>query len=260
MELMRALRTPKTGCPWDLEQTFATIATYTIEEAYEVADAIARQDMDELKAELGDLLFQVVFHSRLAEEIGAFTLDDVINGIVEKMTRRHPHVFGTPDSRTATEQTQAWEAQKASERQSAGGTQRPTGALAGVALALPAAKRAQKLQNRAARVGFDWPTVGPIFDKLREEAGELEKALAQGSSTEQHEEVGDLLFVVVNLARKLNLDAETALADANRKFERRFERMEAIALAYGQIFDQLSLDEQEVIWQQAKRELKADAV
>ncbi|MGB6229975.1 MAG: nucleoside triphosphate pyrophosphohydrolase [Litorimonas sp.] len=220
----------RSECPWDRKQTFDTIAPYTIEEAYEVKDAIDRDDMDELKGELGDLLFQVLFHSRIAAERGAFTLDDVVDTLVDKMVRRHPHVFDGAEKFD-------WEALKAEER---------TGrTLDGVALALPALMRAQKLQKRAAKVGFDWPTVDGVYDKLCEEAAELRDA----PEAERHEEAGDLLFSVVNLVRALGIDAEAALRDGNDKFVRRFEAVEDAADGP---LTELSLDEMEAHWQAAK--------
>ncbi|WP_298911716.1 nucleoside triphosphate pyrophosphohydrolase [uncultured Algimonas sp.] len=227
--LMERLRT---DCPWDRTQTFETIAPYTIEEAYEVKDAIDQSDMAALKLELGDLLFQVLFHARIASEAGAFDLDDVADALVEKMVRRHPHVFG--DTEKAD-----WEEMKAAER--TGGT------LDGVALALPALMRAQKLQKRAAKVGFDWPDGDGAFDKIVEEAAELRDAAPQ----DRHEEAGDLLFSVVNLVRKLGLNAEAALRDANAKFTRRFDAAEARA---GGSLDGLSLDAMEGHWQAVKRD------
>lgn len=220
----------RTDCPWDREQTFQTIAPYTIEEAYEVKDAIDRGDMDELKSELGDLLFQVLFHSRIASEKNAFSLDDVVDTLVDKMVRRHPHVFNGADKFD-------WEDLKASER--AGRT------LDGVALALPALMRAQKLQKRAAKVGFDWPDSDGAFEKIVEEAAELKDAATQ----HRHEEAGDLLFAVVNLVRKLGLDAEAALRDGNAKFARRFEATEDLA---GGSLDGLTLDQMEAHWQAVK--------
>jgi ATP diphosphatase len=225
--LMERLRR---DCPWDREQTFETIAPYTIEEAYEVKDAIDRGEMGELRDELGDLLFQVLFHSILASESGAFDLDDVADGLVDKMVRRHPHVFGNAEKTD-------WEELKASER---------TGrTLDGVALALPALMRAQKLQKRAAKTGFDWPDADGAYQKIVEEAAELRDA----PEAERHEEAGDLLFAVVNLVRKLGIDAESALRDGNAKFTRRFESIEDRA---GGSLEGLSLDEMEAHWQAAK--------
>lgn len=250
-EIMAKLRDPETGCPWDVEQDFASIAPYTIEEAYEVLDAINRGDLEELREELGDLLLQVVFHSQMASEAGHFTLDDVANAISDKMVRRHPHVFGSAEERDAASQTVAWEAQKAAER-----AQKGSGSshLDGVALALPALLRALKLQKRAARAGFDWATTAPIYDKLQEEVGELKEAEASGSQDAIEDELGDLLFVCANLARRLKTDPEAALRRANDKFERRFRRMEALASEQGIDFDSLDLDAQEALWQQTKSE------
>lgn len=251
LEIMRRLRSPDGGCPWDREQTYETIAPYTIEEAYEVADAIERKDMADLKDELGDLLFQVVFHSQMASEAGDFTFDDVANAISDKMYRRHPHVFGTPDDRSSTEQTVAWEALKAEERASKGKGQ-PTSALDGVALGLPAALRAQKLQKRAARVGFDWPDAERVLAKLDEEVAELKEAVAEKSSNEIEDELGDLLFVNVNLVRKLGFEAEDVLKKANAKFARRFQAMELLCVERGLVFADLDLSEQESLWVEVK--------
>jgi MazG family protein len=250
--IMARLRDPEAGCPWDLEQDFATIAPYTIEEAYEVADAIERGDMVELRDELGDLLFQVMFHSRMAEEAGAFSLADVVAGINDKMIRRHPHVFGEKDVRSAHEQTVAWEVMKAAERARKAAPEGPASALDGVARALPALLRAEKLQKRAARTGFDWTETPPIFDKLEEEVAEVKAAIAGGDPAEIEDEVGDLLFVAANLARRLDIDPEQALRKANAKFERRFRAMEAAAAAEGVDFASLSLDDQEAYWQRVK--------
>lgn len=250
--IMARLRDPDGGCPWDLEQDFSTIAPYTIEEAYEVADAIERGDMGELRDELGDLLFQVMFHSRMAEEAGAFALADVVAAINDKMIRRHPHVFGEKDVRSAHEQTVAWEVMKAAERARKAAPEGPASALDGVARALPALLRAEKLQKRAARTGFDWTETPPIFDKLEEEVAEVKAAIAGGGADEIEDEVGDLLFVAANLARRLNVDPEQALRKANAKFERRFRAMEAAAAAEGVDFASLSLDAQEAYWQRVK--------
>ena len=236
IEIMAALRTPGSGCPWDLEQSFATISPYTIEEAYEVADAIARGDMDALADELGDLQLQVVFHARMAEEAGQFTLDDVINRICAKMERRHPHIFGD----AAEGGHHLWEIIKAEER----AAHEDQSALAGVALALPALERAAKLQRRAARTGFDWPDASGPRAKIDEELAELE---AETEHPRMLEEMGDLLFAVVNLARKLNIEPEAALREANRKFERRFRAIEAEPG-----FTEMSLDEMEALWVKAK--------
>jgi nucleoside triphosphate diphosphatase len=257
--LMARLRTPGTGCPWDIEQTFETIAPYTIEEAYEVADAIQRRDMAELKGELGDLLFQSVFHARMAEEAGAFTIDDVVRGLVDKMVDRHPHVFGSGSIDSAEAQTGAWEVMKAAERvrkAKAHDPEKPASALDGVALALPALMRAEKLTKRAGRVGFDWPSPEPVLDKLAEEIGELKEAIEAPERDQAHvaEELGDILFVVANLCRKLEVDPEEALRGANAKFVKRFAGMEAMAGERGQDFASLTLDEQEALWTAVKVE------
>ena len=253
IDIMARLRTPVTGCPWDLEQTFATIAPYTIEEAYEVADAIERGDMSDLREELGDLLFQVIFHSRMAEEAGAFALADVVEAINTKMIRRHPHVFEAADGRDAGGQTAAWEEMKAAERAAKGKTAAATSALDGVALSLPALLRAEKLQKRAARTGFDWTEAAHIFDKLEEETAEVKEAIASGDADAIEDEIGDLLFVAANLARRLSVDPEQALRRANGKFERRFRAMETAAAEAGVEFASLSLDEQETYWQGVKK-------
>ncbi|AJR25481.1 MULTISPECIES: nucleoside triphosphate pyrophosphohydrolase [Sphingobium] len=244
-KVMARLRDPDTGCPWDVEQDFASIAPYTIEEAYEVADAIERDDMAALRDELGDLLLQVAFHSRMAEQAGHFTLQEVIDGITEKMIRRHPHVFGEGTGRT--DGHAQWEAIKAAERAE---KEPDPSALAGVAIALPALLRAEKLQKRAARTGFDWPDIGGVIDKIEEELDEVQAATTQA---EREEEVGDLLFAVVNLARHLKVDPEVALRAANGKFDKRFRIMEGLA---GEDFPTLPLDEKEGLWQQAKRQLR----
>jgi ATP diphosphatase len=243
--IMARLRDPETGCPWDLEQDFATIAPYTIEEAYEVADAIDRNAMDDLRGELGDLLFQSVYHAQMAAEGGHFTFADVATSIADKMVARHPHVFGD-DSRdkTADQQTQDWERVKAAER----ATRAETRTLDGVAISLPALLRAVKLQKRAARVGFDWPDIAPVLDKLTEEAREVAEARDNLSQPELEEEVGDLLFVMANLARHLNVDPETALRAANAKFTRRFNAIEDELARRGKTPSQSTLDEMDAIW------------
>ncbi len=234
LEIMAALRDPERGCPWDREQDFASISRYTIEEAYEVADAIARGDLAELKDELGDLLFQVVFYAQMAREQGAFEFADVVAAINHKMLRRHPHVFGDERVADATAQTEAWERLKAAERRQRAGADTPPGVLDGVARALPALMRAEKLQKRAAKVGFDWETPAGVAAKIREELAELEQALATGESRGRlQEEMGDLLFSCVNLARHLGLDAEQSLRAGNDKFERRFRAMEGYLAAAG---------------------------
>jgi len=245
LQIMRRLRDPQGGCEWDLAQTFVTIAPYTIEEAYEVFDAIERNDMAALREELGDLLLQVVFHARMAEEAGHFAFDDVAAAISAKMEERHPHVFG--DARDEGQsREQRWEGQKAEERAAKG----QAGILDGVALALPALMRAEKLQKRAARAGFDWPDPAGAEAKLREEIAELAEA---DSDVARLEEAGDLLFAAVNLIRKHGIAAEEALRAANRKFERRFRGMESMAAERGQDFTALSLDSQEDLWQSVKK-------
>lgn len=242
LSIMALLRDPIRGCEWDVAQDFSTIAPYTIEEAYEVADAIERSDLDDLKAELGDLLLQVVFHARMAEEAGHFAFNDVAKTISEKMERRHPHIFSNEGG---VMKDARWENLKAAEREAEGAT----GALDGVALALPALMRAQKLQKRAARQGFDWPDIAGPKAKMIEEIGELEEA----SEHDRIEEAGDLLFAAVNLVRAYGVDAEQALRFANSKFERRFRAMEELA---GGDFAERELDEQEELWQEVKRQEK----
>ncbi len=254
IEIMAKLRDPETGCAWDVAQDFSTIAPYTIEEAYEVADAIQREDMNELKEELGDLLFQVVFHSQMAKEVGAFEIADVVDAINAKMIRRHPHVFGNEDTRTADQQVAAWEVIKAQERAGKDKSNGPSSALDGVALALPSLLRAEKLQKRAARVGFDWTEAGHIFDKLTEETDEVREAIETGDPDKIEDELGDLLFVAANLSRRLNVDPEQALRRANAKFERRFRAMEALAEQDGQDFAVLDIDAQETLWQRVKHQ------
>lgn len=239
LEIMRRLRDPDEGCDWDKVQSFETIAPYTIEEAYEVADAINREDMLALKDELGDLLLQVVFHSQIAADTGEFDFGDVVSSICDKMTRRHPHIFG------AAEQSPGWEQIKADERAQTG----QSSALDGVALALPALLRAQKIQKRAARVGFDWPDKAPVKEKLLEE---LEEIAAATSDAEIHEEIGDLLFSAVNLARHYKVDAERALADATDKFTRRFNQIES---SVGGDLQDMTIEELEAEWQKAKARL-----
>ena len=257
LDIMSRLRSPDGGCPWDLEQTFRTIAPYTIEEAYEVADAIEREDMGDLREELGDLLFQVAFHSQMASEEGAFEAADVAAAINEKMIRRHPHVFDAADDRSSDDQVVAWEVMKAAERASKAKSKESHSALDGVALSLPALMRAEKLQKRAARTGFDWAEPEPIFDKLDEETQELKEAMASGDAEAILDEMGDLLFVAANLARRLNVDPEIALRQSNAKFERRFRAMEALASERGQDFTALDLDAQEALWQDVKKTERA---
>lgn len=255
VDIMSQLRTPVTGCPWDLEQDFSTIAPYAIEEAYEVVDAIENKNYPDLRDELGDLLLQVVFHAQMAKELSYFTIEDVILSISEKMIRRHPHVFEVSEQRNTDEQALAWEDIKAQERiDKANHNNSATSALDGVALALPALLRAEKLQKRAARVGFDWTNPEDIFDKLEEEKNEVREAVAIADSDKIEEELGDLLFVCANLARRYKTDPEVALRKANSKFERRFKAMEALSSKEGAEFSSLTLEEQEQLWQMVKRQ------
>jgi tetrapyrrole methylase family protein/MazG family protein/ATP diphosphatase len=251
LEIMARLRSPDGGCPWDIEQTFATVAPYTIEEAYEVAEAIAHGDMGELKDELGDLLLQVVFHARMAEEEGQFDFAAVAQAICDKMIRRHPHVFGEEQVENVAHQTLRWEAIKAAERTGKGQAS-PAGALDGVPLALPALTRAAKLTKRAARVGFDWPDCSDVLAKLREELGELEVEIAAGDAAKAREELGDLLFVCANLARKLDVEPEEALRGANAKFVRRFGHIEARLAEQGRTPEASDLQEMDALWDEAK--------
>ena len=251
LEIMAALRTPGSGCPWDLEQTFETIAPYTLEEAYEVADAIARGDLVHLKDELGDLLLQVVFHARMAEEQGAFDFGDVVEAITAKLVRRHPHVFADEHGKTAEAVKGLWERIKAEERAERGEA-KPTGALAGVPVALPALTRALKLQNKAGVVGFDWNDPRAVLAKIREEADEIEAALDQNDRRDAAAEVGDLLFAVVKLARHLDADPEGVLRATNLKFERRFASIEKALTARGKRPQDATLSEMDALWDEAK--------
>jgi nucleoside triphosphate diphosphatase len=250
-EIMAALRTPGSGCPWDLEQTFRTIAPYTLEEAYEVADAIARGDLDDLKDELGDLLLQVAFHARMAEEQGAFDFGDVVETVTAKLLRRHPHVFADADGRTAKAVEGLWERIKLQEKAERGEAA-PTGALTGVPVALPALTRALKLQQKASRVGFDWNDPRAVLAKIREEADEIEAELDNADQSKAAAEVGDLLFAVVNLARHMGADPEDVLRHANLKFERRFGSIERALAANGKTPKDASLAEMDVLWDAAK--------
>lgn len=254
LTIMAKLRGPD-GCPWDREQDFSTIAPYTIEEAYEVADAIARNDLRDLQDELGDLLLQVVFHSQMAKEQNSFTFEDVVRGISEKMISRHPHVFSDVDAQNAEVVKDIWEQRKDVERQSKQQPKDGVGSvLDGVTLALPALMRAQKISKRAARTGFDWPDMPSLFDKLDEERDELRSALENNEGQESlHEELGDLLFVVVNLARRLDVDAETALRDANTKFTRRFRHIEQKIAATGQSINDADMEQMQSAWDDAKK-------
>jgi tetrapyrrole methylase family protein/MazG family protein/ATP diphosphatase len=251
LAIMARLRDPVGGCPWDKEQTFATIAPYTVEEAYEVADAIERNDIGDLKEELGDLLFQVVFHSRIAEEAGQFVFDDVAKAISDKMIRRHPHVFGDVNYADVTEQTSAWEASKAAERAAKG---KDKSLLDDIPARLPALTRAVKLTKRAARVGFDWPSTAEVMAKLMEEIGELQVEIDAGDKAKAREELGDVLFVLANLARKLDIEPEDALRSSNAKFARRFSFIERSLAADGRSPDQSDLAEMDALWDQAKAE------
>ena len=249
LEVMRSLRNPDNGCPWDVAQDFKSIAPYTIEEAYEVADAIERDNMDDLRDELGDLLLQVVFHAQMADEAGLFTFDDVAGGISEKMLRRHPHVFGTEAERTDGQQDGSWEQIKEAERSDSG----DDSALAGVTKVLPALKRAQKLGKRASRVGFDWPNRRGVRAKIQEELEELEEAVGTRDADSMEEEFGDLLFAVVNLARHLDIDPEKALTGANYKFERRFRDMEQEINGTGKRLRDFKIEALDKFWRAAKR-------
>lgn len=247
LEVMSRLRDPKTGCPWDLEQDYASIAPYTIEEAYEVEDAIARGDINDLRDELGDLLFQTVFQGQIAKEKNDFDFGDIVAAITQKMIRRHPHIFATGDERSADEQTQAWEAMKAKERAAKGST----GLLDDVPVGLPGLTRAVKLQKRAAQIGFDWPNAHQVLDKIAEETGELVDAMASKDSDSIEDEFGDLLFVMANLSRHLKVDPEKALRRANDKFKRRFAHVEE---KYNQSEGvRPTLDQMEEWWQEAKK-------
>ena len=253
LDIMRALRDPTTGCPWDKQQDFDSIAPYTIEEAYEVADTIARRDFAALPDELGDLLFQVVYHAQMAAEQGRFGFADVARAIADKMIRRHPHVFGEAAARDAGTQLAAWEEQKRAER----ADRAEVGTLAGIPVGLPGLTRALKLTSRAARVGFDWPDAASVLDKLEEEAAELRAELAVADKTRLQDEVGDLLFVVANLARKLDLDPEACMRHANRKFARRFGAIEAALAELGRTPADATLAEMEAHWQAAKSREKS---
>lgn len=257
LAVMAWLRDREHGCPWDIDQTFRTIAPYTLEEAYEVADAIERDDMPGLKEELGDLLLQVVYHAQMASESGAFDFAAVAQGIADKMVARHPHVFGDAVIDTAEAQTASWEARKAAERAARAKpaeAEVPAGTLDGVARALPALIRAEKLQKRAARVGFDWPEIGPVIDKIEEELGELRAELAAGTVDRARatDELGDVLFAVANLGRHLKLDPEAALRATNDKFERRFRHIERRLAEAGRTPADATLEEMEALWQEAK--------
>lgn len=251
VEIMARLRNPDAGCPWDLEQDFQSIAPYTIEEAYEVADAIARGEMSDLCEELGDLLFQVVYHARMAEEQGAFALDQVIAGICRKLIRRHPHVFAQENIVDAKAQTLAWDAHKAKEKAAKGLGK--AGVLADIPIGLPALTRAAKLGRRASKTGFDWPDAQGPRDKISEELDELDHELEAGDKQRMHDEVGDLLFAVVNLCRHHELDPEAALRDSNRRFQRRFEYVEHVLAGEGSSPGEASLERMDALWERAKQ-------
>ena len=261
IEIMTALRNPKSGCPWDIEQDFATIAPYTIEEAYEVADAIARGDLDDLRDELGDLLLQVVYHARMAEEAGEFSFGDVVEAITKKMIHRHPHVFGDETARSAGMAKGMWEKIKAEEKaekrkariaRGLDPEEHGKGFLDGVPVALPALTRALKLQEKAAQVGFDWSEARPILDKIEEEIGELREAMDTADPKAVKDEFGDLLFALVNLGRHLKIDAESALSGTNEKFRKRFHHVEQALEDSGRTLKDATLEEMEELWQQAK--------
>ncbi|WP_041777993.1 nucleoside triphosphate pyrophosphohydrolase [Beijerinckia indica] len=262
LEIMNALRSPETGCAWDRQQTYATIAPYTIEEAYEVADAITREDRADLRDELGDLLFQVVFHSRLAEEEGAFDFGGVVEAITAKMIRRHPHVFGAERENSPEAIKAQWQkikAEEQAEKQARQGLEasRPKSLLDDVPLPLPGLTRSVKLQNKAAHVGFDWADARLVLAKVREETREIEEAIASGQAEEIHAEIGDLLFTIANLARHLNVDPEAAIRSTNAKFERRFAFIETALREQGKTLEEANLAEMDALWQQAKESEKS---
>jgi len=254
-KIMLALRTPVTGCPWDLEQDFSSIAPFTIEEAYEVADAIERNDMGDLCDELGDLLLQVVYHAQMAEEVDSFSFDDVVQAICTKMIRRHPHVFGDKEARTVGAVKGFWEDIKAQEdAEKNGGSQTAESALDGVPLVLPALMRAVKVQRKAARVGFDWPNPAPVFDKIVEEVDELNRGLEDGDRKNVEEEIGDLLFAIANLGRHLRIEPEAALHAASAKFSRRFKAVERKLFERGSSPETSDLNEMDRLWDEVKQE------
>ncbi len=253
LAIMTRLRDPQRGCPWDIEQSFKSIAPYTVEEAYEVADAIERDDMGDLKDELGDLLLQVVFHARMAEELGKFDFDAVADAIVAKMIRRHPHVFGDTSADNPDAVRVNWEQLKAAERAEKATKAETSSVLDGIARTLPALARAEKLQRRASRVGFDWGAPEPILDKIAEEIGELQNELPLGDKDRITDELGDVLFAVVNLARHLEIDPEVALRGTNNKFDRRFRNIEQMLLLKGKTPETSTLEEMDALWTQAKK-------
>ena len=266
LDVMAALRTPESGCPWDLKQTFATIAPYTLEEAYEVADAIHRNDMSDLKEELGDLLLQVVFHARMAEELNAFDFGDVVEAITGKLVRRHPHVFGDARDLSPEAVGALWDEIKRAEKAERAALRSEIGAqdeiaasvLDGVPIALPALTRSDKLTRKAAKVGFDWPDSAQVMDKVREELDEVAEAAAQGSQAGIEDEIGDLLFATANLARHMGVDPESALRQANRKFERRFRAVETMLAEQGISPSETNLDDMERLWSEVKKAERAD--
>ena len=259
LKIMAKLRDPQQGCPWNREQTHASLVPYTLEEAYEVADAIARNNTDDLCDELGDLLFQIVFYAQVAREAGQFDFDDIVTAIIDKLVRRHPHVFGDAHIESASAQSKAWEQLKTAEI--AATANGPTSLLDNISLALPAATRATKLQNRAAQAGFDWPHINQVMDKLAEETQEIHAEIAQGAHSERmQDEIGDLLLVGVNLARHAKVDPEAALRHANIKFERRFRRIEALLAEQGRTPYESTLEEMDALWDQAKKEEKNGAL
>lgn len=255
---MAQLRHPQSGCAWDLQQNFSSLIPYTLEEAYEVADAIERDNMQDLREELGDLLLQVVFHSRIAEELKLFDFEQVAAGIAEKLQQRHPHVFGDTVYTSDAQRKQAWEQAKAQERQAKHESQQPLSVLAGIAKNLPALVRCEKIQNRAARHGFDWPTVPPVFEKVQEELNEVKEAWESGDQAHIKEEIGDLLLVVVNLARHLQVNPEIALQESNAKFSRRFQYIEQQVAASGRELLDCELQELDSFWDAAKVYFKQD--
>jgi MazG family protein len=256
LEVMERLRDPETGCPWDKEQDFKSIVKYTLEEAYEVAEAIENEDMDEIKSELGDLLFQVVYYAQMAKEEKAFDFHDVIDEITEKMIRRHPHVFADGKADKAQDVNAIWEAEKKKEAKKLSQDNNPPSALDNIPLALPAIKRGQKIQQRAAKTGFEWPEAYQVLDKFEEELQELREAMASGQQEKIIDELGDVFFVLTNFGRKLGVDCESSMAAANRKFENRFRGMEIAAREQGKVFTECDLDEQETLWVEQKKVYK----
>lgn len=255
LTIMTQLRDPDMGCPWDRKQNFRSLVPYLLEEAHEVIDAIDRNDTTALQDELGDLLFQIVFHSQIAEENALFDFESVAGGICDKLTRRHPHVFGDAVFASDKEREQAWEDAKASERRDRNPSNQPVSVLDGITASLPALMVADKLQSRAASHGFDWPEVTPVFEKVEEELGEVREALESGDKAHIREEIGDLLFVVVNLARHLGVEPETALKQGNGKFTRRFHYIEQKIVEKGKVLDDCSLNELDALWDEAKEKL-----